>query len=528
MSFDQFAAGLARGGLRGYALGMQGQRNRRTNELADLQIEEAHRAKSERELLDEADSSAFGDSQPAAPIEERGTGGAAPAVVGALAKGVANAAGLQPAQAGQPTKSPDFLGQYNTALSNYMSMASNPKYKSVSREIMGRIDDLNKQADQVNSFMHRQATEAAFPHIKLLSDPTASDEAKSAAVTALATNIYPDGKQYQMVVKGDKITMLDENGQPRMNGDKPMETTTEAFLDGATTALETPESWLKSRHEVAKEARAEAAAEKRFNAGKTFTQEENKANREHAEKLDANRSAREEKRIAAASEASNKKEFSANVARDMGEWSKDERKAMELPDYKPDPNRRQKAYDAAVKRYAVIYGVDPREFGVNPDPVRVTPGADEVIDVEMGSGAPTNAAGLNPQSGAATPPAAAPPVPTPNSATARAGLQPRPIAAPGDMTVAPTGLERVGSAVAQGARDLGSAVQSKVPTDMELIQSTANALRADLGRGGNLTRDNVGQITDLAKRSDKDLAAAGLSRQEIQQLRTMAQQFGAR
>lgn len=504
---------LAQGFVNGYGLGLQGQRAKRANELADIQIEEAKTAQSKRDLLNEADSNAFG-SQPGAPIVERGTGGIpAPATGGEQPA----AAGLQPGQpSGAPTKAPDFLGQYNAALSNYLSMAADPKYKPIAHEILGRIDDLNKSADQVNGFMHRQAAEAAFPHIKTLSDPAATDEAKSAAASALATTVYPDGKTHRFVVQGDVATMLDEGGKPIMDGDKPRQMKVDDILEGATSALDTPETYLQTRRQAAKEVRAD----ERWKEQKQFTKDENDATRKQAREMDDARTTRESARLSASTDAGNKKDFAAAVARDMAEYSKDERARMSAdPAYKADPAARQKAYDEAVRRYAPIYGLTPSGVGVAPQG-RTMPGAGEAIDVEVGGGA-----GIPAPPTAAKPTAAAPSVPVPTSGAPGAGLEPRPIAAPTDMTVQPTVLERAANAAAQGARDVGSALQAKIPTNMEQIQATAQALRADLG-ANRLTRDNVGQIMDLAKRPDNDLITAGLTKQEIQQLRAMAQKFG--
>lgn len=492
MSLGAFSEGLASGAR----IGLEFKRAKRVNAIYDERLKEIEQKRADEDLLNQADSQAFG-SQAAAPISEGGSGEAGPAP-------------------GQQTQAPDYLGQYQTAMGNYMKMAADPKYRPVSHEILGRIDELNKSADHVNEFMHRQATEKAWPLIKALNDPTASDEQKSQAATALASDVYPDGKQYRAVVKGGMMTMVDENGLPVMDNGKPRTMKVEDALGAAVSALDTPESWMKARRQSASEARADARAQMRIDASHT----ENEANRTQARDLADKRNALEnsrlgleDKRITATSDLAGKRALQSFIASEMNSYDKDQRARLASdPTYKPDPAERERYFNKVTQQASGIWGggmpTGPADVGL------VAPEPGQSIDVQMpGATQPAASSG-----------ATLPSVPRPASAATRGSAAPQ-IAVPGDLSIEPTGLEKMGSAVLQGTRDAGSALQAQVPTRIDQITQTAKGLRSDMGAGGRLTRDNVGQISELAKQSDADLMAAGLSKDEIGAIRQMAQKL---
>ena len=510
---------LAQGFATGYGLGLQGQRTKRVNDLNDLQIEEANTRRAEKGLVDEAMSGAL--SQQAAPIVDRGTGGTTTGVIGG-----ADASGLQPSE---PTttkgNTPSRLDYYQGGMANIRSATSDPKYRAVIPQLMGKMKELSDMADADNELIHNEAVQKAWPHIKALSDRATPDDVKSAAATALASDVYPDGKQHRVSITGDMATFLDESGKPLMDGDKPRQISVADILDGATNALESPKTFMESRRAAIKELRDEAKANKLLDKQQGFIRTENEKNRTAQSErygLEDKRASATAARDAAKDTLANRRAAAAYIQTGMNSFEKDERAKMTADpvSYRADTKGREALRKSLMQQAAGIYDIDlGGAIGPQGPAPRTMPAAGEALDVEIGGGlsaAPTSA----------KPAAAAPPLPVTKSSTQGAGLQS--ITMPSDMSVEPTGLARAGSAVMQGARDAGSALQSKVPTNMEMVQATANALRADLGAGKALTRDNVGQITDLARRSDNDLVAAGLSPQEIQQIRAMAQKLGAR
>jgi hypothetical protein len=256
--------GLAQGFVSGYGLGLAGQRAKRTNELADLQISEAKDKKANEDLVNGAVSNALG-SQPSAPISEPGTTDATAAglpaappgsdatqanggVPASTAPGTQNggtpAIGLPPAATTNAAKPPiNRLDYYQGAMSNIRNALADPKYKSVVPQLMGKMKDLSALADQDNTFMHNEAAQAALPHLETLTSTGTTDEQKSAAASALLTDVRPDGKTHRVQVSNGMVTVVDDNGQPQT-------AKLDDFLHSATSVLDTPESWKEHRQKI--------------------------------------------------------------------------------------------------------------------------------------------------------------------------------------------------------------------------------------------------------------------------------------
>jgi hypothetical protein len=509
---------LAQGFATGYGLGLQGQRTKRVNELNDLKIEEANTRKAEKGLVDEAMSGAL--SQQAAPIIDRGTGGTTTGVIGG-----ADVSGLQPSE---PTttkgNAPSRLDYYQGGMANIRSAMSDPKYRAVIPQLMGKMKELSDMADTDNDFIHKEAVQKSWPHIKALSDPATPDDVKSAAASALASDVYPDGRQHRVSIAGDMATFLDEDGKPLMDGDKPRQISVADILDGATNALESPKTFMESRRAAINELRAEAKANKLLDKQQGFIRTENEKNRTAQSErygLEDKRASATAARDAAKDTLANRRAAAAYIQTGMNSFEKDERAKMTADPtaFKPDTAGRDALRKSLMQQAAGIYGIDlSGAMGPQGPAPRTMPAAGETFDVEIGgslSAAPTSA----------KPAAAAVPVPVPNSSTQGAGLAPRQFAVPSTTQLAP-------SDVSVGIESAKRAIGGAVSTAMN--PAPASKTRDIAGQINVLRNDNqplkegdarLGKIRFLALQKDDELLAAGVSKEEIQAIRDSARIF---
>lgn len=503
---------LASGFERGMRLGLLKTQRENSDEDRAWQSEQRARERKgwdEEDLLKDFESNLVATPPPEpAPSLPPGVQPTAP--MGADANGLAPAA----APVAAP-KQESHLDRYSTTVQRAFQLLDDPKYAPVRGKALERITALSKQSAEMNQMMLEEARQRALPHMRTLYSPGVSDDQKSAALSTLMTELYPDGRQYRAQVSGDSITILDEKGQPMTGPDgKPMAMTMADVDTMVRDGLATPEAFFEVRQNAIT-ARAEA------------TIKEQDYQRERKDKLeDRDYTARQERGKESRAEARALRQDRRNfISKAMAAFDKDA--AAGLVDAKERAAYLDQVRATAEETYGGGGPANPVPgTGLpKPNPAQPaglgTPGT--AIDVDLDTPPPA----------AAAPAVSAPPVPVPKGAAAPAATPE--IGMPDDLTIAPTVVAKAGKAVAgtaasavAGLGEAGRAIQAKVPTNLENTTRTVKTLRAALGTGKSLTRDTVGQVRELARQPDDVLIAAGMNPREIQTVRAIAQKLGAR
>lgn len=506
---------LAGGLERGYRLGLLGRQADNAEEDRAWQNEKRARERKdwdEEDLLKDFEANLVATPAPE-PAPSLPVGVQPTAPMGADANGLAPTAAAAPVAAAKPES---HLDRYSTTVSRAFQLLDDPKYAPVRGKALERITALSKQSAEMNQLMLEEARQRALPHMRTLYSPGVSDDQKSAALSTLMTELYPDGRQYRAQVSGDSITVMDEKGQPMMGADgKPMAMTMADVDTMVRDGLATPEAFFNVR-QGAIEARATAA----------IKEEDYKRTRK--DKLDdRDYTARQEQGKEARAEARALRQDRRNfISKAMAAFDRDA--AAGLVDAKERTGYLEQVRATASETYGGSGPANPAPGAGSPKPNPAqpaglgTPGT--AIDVDLDTPAPT---------AAPAPAAGLPPVPVPKGAAAPAATPE--IGMPADLTIEPTAVAKAGKSIAgaaagavAGLGDAGRAIQAKIPTNFENTARTVKTLRVALGTGKPLTRDTVGQVRELARQPDDALVAAGLKPREIQTIRAIAQKLGAR
>lgn len=347
---------------------------------------------------------------PAAMPEPTGLGavpGAKPAAMPA-APAMQAVPGARPAEMpglqSQPARreQPDLVGQLNGTLSRLFKAASDPANADIAPHLFDKANVIAGSAKRFGDVMLQQARQKAMPHIQALYNPGATDEQKTAAVSALMNDVFPDGDTYQPKVVGKEVHLLDAAGKPVMGPDgKPRVLSMDEVDEMLTYGLSTPDDYIASVQESIKARREQTIADAKLAEQRAYDErrDEEKYKRDRGDKLEDRAytaglaDAKDEREAARALEKEGREDRRATIkakrdfiAKAMAAYDKDAASGM------ADPKGRAQ-YLAQIRATA-----DEQFGGGESRPSKPTgPRPGEAIDVDMdaGLGGGTKQAGID-------------------------------------------------------------------------------------------------------------------------------------